>query len=128
MKIHHTHFKDQPATFAGLNAYACETLSPGLLFLEFKDAVQEGDDNLVICVFKYVLFLFKVSSCSNYAIVASNLPSQLAEQIKGVYVHGRTGQNIGCNLHNMEQSNRTAQVSIGGLAQTSRKGDMPDWK
>ena len=31
--------RDQPTTSDAINAYACETLSLGLLFLEFKDAV-----------------------------------------------------------------------------------------
>ena len=34
-------------------AYSCETLSLGLLFLEFKDGIREGDGDRVLRVWKY---------------------------------------------------------------------------
>ena len=82
--------RDQPTTSDGINAYACETLSLGLLFLEFKDGVREGDGDRVMRVWKYFLLLFKASGCHNYAIEALTLlsqyylilPPQLAEQLK----------------------------------------------
>ena len=60
--------RDQSTTSDGINAYACETLSLGLLFQEFKDAVREGDGNRVIRVWKY---LFKASGRANYSIETS---------------------------------------------------------
>ena len=58
-----------PGITDGVNAYACETLSLGLLFLEFKDAIREGDINRVMRVWKYFLLFFKASGQKkNYAL------------------------------------------------------------
>ena len=114
-----------PSTSDKVNAYACETLSLGLLFLEFKDSIREGDGNRVLRVWKYFLLLFKASGRHNYAIEALTLLTQyhlllsprLAEQLKWsrfVNVHGRPGLNISCDLH-MEHLNRMAKISIDGL-------------
>ena len=40
-----------------VNPYACETLSLGLLFLEFKDAVREEDVNRVMCLEVFLTLL-----------------------------------------------------------------------
>ena len=104
-----------PATTDRVNVYACETLSLGLLFLEFKHAIQGGDSDRVMRVRKYILLLFKASAQKNYAIEALILLSQyylilpphLAEQVKWsrfVNVHGLPGHNISCDLH-MEHLN-----------------------
>ena len=117
--------KHLPATTDHVNAYACETLSLGLLFLEFKDAIREGDGNRVMRVWKYFLLLFKASGRKNYAIEALTLLSQyylilpphLAEQVKWsrfINVHGLPGHNISCDLH-MEHLNRVANIVIDGL-------------
>lgn len=34
-------------------AYSCEALSLGLLFLEFKDGIRNGNSNRIMCVWKY---------------------------------------------------------------------------
>lgn len=34
-------------------AYSCETLSLGLLFLEFKDGIRDGNGNRIMCIWKY---------------------------------------------------------------------------
>lgn len=117
--------KHLPATTDHINAYACETLSLGLLFMEFKDAIREGDGNRVMRVWKYFLLLFKASGRKNYAIEALTLLSQyylilpphLAEQVKWsrfINVHGLPGHNISCDLH-MEHLNRVAKIAIEGL-------------
>ena len=41
--------------------YAKETLSLGLLLLEFKDAIREGDGSRVLRCWKYFLPLFKAT-------------------------------------------------------------------
>ena len=71
-------------------AYSCETLSLGLLFLEFKDGIREGDGDRVLRVWKYLLLIFRASGRKNYAIEALTMLSQyhltlsprLAEQLK----------------------------------------------
>ena len=42
-----------------VRAYAREVLSLGLLFMEFKDAIQEGDGERIIRYWRYFLPLFK---------------------------------------------------------------------
>lgn len=79
-----------PATSDGVFAYSCETLSLGLLFLEFKDAIREGGGDRVLLIWKYFLILFNAAGRKNYAIEALTLltqyhlilPPQLAEQLK----------------------------------------------
>lgn len=105
--------------------YSREVLSLGLIFLEFKDAVREGDGDRVFLIWKYLLMLFKASQRKNYAIEALTmlsqyhltLPPNLAEQVKWsrfVNVHGLPGCNISCDLH-MEHINRLVKTAINGL-------------
>ena len=69
--------------------YAMETLSLGLLLLEFKDAVREGDGTRVIRCWKYFLIIFRVTGHKNYCLEALHLltqyyftlPPQYAEQM-----------------------------------------------
>ena len=106
-------------------SYACETLSLGLLYSEFTDAIKEGDGDRVLRVWKYLLLLFKASQQKNYAIEAFTilaqyhfiLPPVLAEQLKWsrfINVHGLPAHNISCDLQ-MEHLNRLAKTAIEGL-------------
>ena len=83
-------------------AYSSETLSLGLLFLEFKDGIREGDGDRVMRVL------------SQYHLT---LPPRLAEQLKWsrfINTHGSAGHNISCDLH-MEHLNKIAKVAVDGL-------------
>lgn len=108
-----------------VHAYACETLSLGLLHWEFQDAVKEGDGDRVLLVWKFLLLIFKASQRKNFAIEAFTLlvqyhlllPPRLAEQLKWsrfINVHGLPGRNISCDLH-MEHLNRMVKTAIEGL-------------
>ena len=105
--------------------YTREVLSLGLLFLNFKDAVREGDGDRVLLMWKYFMLIFKASGRKNYAAEAFSLLSQyhitlppnLAEQLKWsrfVNMHDLKGHNISCDLH-MEHMNRQIQTVVGGL-------------
>ena len=96
--------------------YGCEVLALGLLVIDFKDAVQEGDGDRIIALWKYLMLVFKASGRKNYAIEGLTLLSQynmilppnLAEQVKWsrfVNIHGLPGHNVSCDLH-MEHLNR----------------------
>ncbi len=100
-------------------------LSLGLLYLELKDAVREGDGDCDLLEWKYFMLMFKASGRKNYAIEALTLLSQyhltfppnLAEQLKWsrfVNVHGYAGHNISCDLH-MEHLNQLVKTAIEGL-------------
>ena len=53
-----------------LHAYACDVLSLGLLYMEFQDAIREGDGLRIQRCWKYMLLIYKASNRSNYSIEA----------------------------------------------------------
>ena len=106
-------------------AYASELLSLGLLFLEQKDAIREGDGDRDTNVWKFFLPLFSATGHKNYANEAFTylkqcfltLPPHLANQVKWsrfVNTSGLPGRNISCDLF-MEHLNRQVKQSIMGL-------------
>ena len=48
--------------------YACQTLSVGMFYTEFRDAIREGDGNRILRCWRYLLPLFKASSRKNYSL------------------------------------------------------------
>ena len=50
--------------------YANEIISLGLLFMNYRDSIKEGDGNRVILCWKYMLPIFKATNRKNYAIEA----------------------------------------------------------
>ena len=90
-----------------VHEYAKEVLSLGLLLLEFKDSVHEGDGNRILRCWRYFLPLFMASDRTNYAIEAFTLLAQekyllsprMAMQLKWsrtINVHGRPGKKHSC--------------------------------
>jgi len=49
--------------------YTREVVSLGLLFLDFRDAIKEGDGGCIMLCWKYFLPLFECTSRCNYVIV-----------------------------------------------------------
>ena len=41
--------------------YACEALSLGLLIMDFKDTIREGDGDIILSIWKNLMLLFKAS-------------------------------------------------------------------
>ena len=108
-----------------IQEYAKETLSLGLLLMEFKDAVKEGDGMRVLRCWKYFLLIFRATGHTNYCIEAMNLLTQyyytltpqLAQQMlwgRFINNHGKIGQNISCDLH-MEHLNRLCKTAVNHL-------------
>ena len=52
----------------GVVNYAKELMSLGIFYLNYKDAVREGDGERVLVCWKYLLPLFKVSDRRNYSL------------------------------------------------------------
>lgn len=111
--------------------YSCELLSLGLLLLDSKDAVREGDGDRKVLQWKYFMLIFRATGHANYALEAHTLLSQyfvtlppcLAEQLKWsrfVNCHGISGHNISCDLH-IEHMNRQIKTAIEGLAANKSK-------
>ncbi len=61
----------------GVHARACGMLSSGLILLEFKDAIWEGDGNRIIRCWRYMLLIYKATGRTNYATEALNTLLQL---------------------------------------------------
>lgn len=108
-----------------IQMYATEVLTLGLLWLNFKDSIREGDGDRVLLCWKFLLLLFKAKNHRNYAkeaiILLSHyhclLSERLAAQLKWsrfINVKGRRGCNISCDLH-LEHLNRRLKDMITNL-------------
>jgi L1 cell adhesion molecule like protein len=96
-----------------------------MLYLEFQDAIREGDGLRVLRCWKYFLPIFRASGRKNYALEALNLifqvtyylPPRLRMQLlysRFVNTQGRAGCNIPADLH-MEHMNRTTKETLQHL-------------
>lgn len=105
--------------------YSTQLLGLGLFYLEFADAIKEGDGNRVLRCWRFLLPIFKSSGRKNYAIETLNmlcqynhgLPPRQAAQLlwnRFVNVHGLPGRNIPADLH-QEHLNRVVKEAIRGL-------------
>ena len=105
--------------------YARDVLTLGLMYMEFADAIREGDGGRILRCWRHLLLIFKATGRKNYSIEAFNLLSQyqyiFSERMRMQLVWGRTvntrglpGKNIPCDLH-MEHLNRECKGSISGL-------------
>ena len=105
-----------------IQEYAC---LPGFLYLEFCDAIKEGDCSRLLRCWRYLFLIFRASHHTHYTIEAFTLllqekyllSPQLALQLKWsrtVNTHGHAGKNIPCDLH-MEHLNREAKTALSGL-------------
>lgn len=109
----------------GVFNYASAVLTDGLLLLEFRDAIHEGDGPRIMRCWKFMLLYFFSSGHNKYALEAFNLLAdvhsaaspRLAHQImwsRTVNTQGRPGHNVPVDLH-MEHLNRCLKDSIIGL-------------
>ncbi|KAL5502833.1 hypothetical protein EMCRGX_G009668 [Ephydatia muelleri] len=105
--------------------YTMEVMSLGLLYLEFKDAVREGDGFRVLRCWKFFFLLFRGTGHKNYCIEALQLlasyyyilpPRYAAQMLWGrfVNIHGKTGCKDSADLH-MEHLNRLCRDAISHL-------------
>lgn len=106
-------------------SYSLQLLSLGCLYLEFQDAIKEGDGLRVLRCYRYLLPMFISSGKKNYAIECLNFllqhdyllsPHQVEELIWGRFIntHGQKGRNIPNDLH-CEHLNRLCKTSIAYL-------------
>ena len=90
----------------GVMSYARELLTLGLIWLQFYDAVKEGDGDRIL---KIMIPLFKASNHTNYLKEAVNLVLQaktFSERKAGqllwsrcINTQGRIGHNLPCDLY-----------------------------
>ena len=53
--------------------YACEVMTLGLLWNCYHDAIQEGDGDRVMLIWKFLLLVFKASHQKKYSVEAAVL-------------------------------------------------------
>lgn len=105
--------------------YGEQLLSLGCFYLEYSDAIREGDGIRVLRCWRYMLPMFVSSQHRNYAMEALNLllqhdfflsPRQASELIwsRFVNISGQPGHNIPCDLH-LEHLNRILKGCINNL-------------
>ena len=94
----------------GVPSYSIQLLRIGCLYMEFADAIREGDGERVIRCWRYFMPVFRAAQCTNYACESFNLLYQhlyalsprLSNQLmwsRFVNVHGQPGRNIPVDLH-----------------------------
>ena len=114
--------------------YASKVMSLGLFYMEYSDAIHEGDGFRVLTCWRYLLLLFKANQRKNYAIEALNLLAQYhyffsqrqAEQLlwsRFVNVHGLPGKNIPSDLF-MEHLNKVCKLCINDLGPNKTKDGL----
>jgi len=108
-----------------VNLYARRLLSLGCFYMEYSDAIREGDGDRVLHCWRYMLPMFMSSGRKNYALESLNLllqhdfilpPRQAAELIWGRFINvsGVQGRNIPNDLH-LEHLNRVVKTTITNL-------------
>jgi L1 cell adhesion molecule like protein len=108
-----------------VHCYATKLLSYGLLYLEFSDAIREGDGLRTLRCWRYFLILFKIHKRYNYSIEALHLLSQYhffltqrqREQLiwsRFINTHGVPGRNIPSDLYN-EHLNKVCKTAVANL-------------
>ncbi|SMN01873.1 hypothetical protein SPONL_183 [uncultured Candidatus Thioglobus sp.] len=105
--------------------YACSVLSDGLLLLELRDAIHEGDGERDLRCWRFMLLYFSYSGHKKYALealylqaafsaTANSRTAQELLQARFINVHGGPGRNIPTDLF-MEHLNRTLKDHFHGL-------------
>ena len=104
------------------HSYACAVLCDGLLLLELRDAIHQGDGPRILRCWKFMLLYFKRHNHHKYALEAFRLLAALngvvsplvREQIiwsRTINTRGGPGNNIPVDLYN-EHLNRTLKDYI----------------
>lgn len=112
-------------------AYARQVLTLGCMYLEYSDAIREGDGKRIKSCQKYFLPIFIAAGRKNYAIEFFHTIAQhefvfsprLSEELlwtRFINVHGIPGHNIPKDLH-MEHLNRLVKESIRSLQANKTK-------
>uniref|UniRef100_A0A1X7U207 DUF6589 domain-containing protein n=1 Tax=Amphimedon queenslandica TaxID=400682 RepID=A0A1X7U207_AMPQE len=113
---------DEDVEKDGVMSYAVAVLSQGLLYMEFSDAIREGDGSRILRCWRYFMIIFKHRQRKNYCQEALNILGQYhffltarqSQQLvwsRCINVHGIPGRNIPCDLF-LEHLNRICKQSV----------------
>lgn len=131
---YNTSSSDTPVIKDGVYSYATQLLTLGCFYLEFRDAIKEGDGLRVLRCYRYMLPMFVSSGRKNYAIETLNFLLQhdfllspcLAEELlwgRFINTHGQGGKNIPNDLH-FEHLNRLCKGCITNLQANKTEGSL----
>ena len=115
----------------GVLNYTNEVMSLGIFYLNYKDAVREGDGERVLLCWKYLLPIFKVTDRRNYSLEVLRMlysfhftlsPRQKHQLLWSwfVNVRGLPGHNIAADLH-MEHLNHVCKQAVRGIGANKTK-------
>ena len=104
--------------------YSRLLLSVGLIYLEYCDAIKEGDGMRVLRCWRFLFLIFRCTGRVNYTIESCTLLAQYhflfskrqAHQLiwsRFVNTQGLPGRNIPCDLY-MEHLNRVLKEAVAG--------------
>ncbi len=123
--IHFQFNKTDTESTDKVHKYGKQMLSLGCFYLEYSDAIQEGDGDRVVRCWRYLLPIFKSSGRKNYSIEALNMlyqyqykftPRQSAQLIwnRFINIHGLRGRNtqVTSSLCHQEHLNRIVDFSV----------------
>lgn len=105
--------------------YAHEILTLGMIWMNFYDAIKEGDGERILRIWKYLMVIFKETNHRNYAkesallLISYHFSSseRTAAQLltsRFVNTKGRPGCNLPCDLH-LEHLNRRLKGVISNM-------------
>ena len=108
-----------------MKGHSTQLLSLGLFYLNFRDAIKEGDGERVLRSWKHMLPIFICTVRKNYAKeallllswYAFSFPPRMAQQLlysRFVNTRGIPGYNIPADLHN-EHLNRICKEAVKAL-------------
>ena len=101
--------------------YGKELLSLGMLYLDFSDAIKEGDGTLLRC-WKYILLVFQATNKLFFTAIqlcTEWMRNQLLWS-RTINTSGQRGRKIPLDLH-MEHLNRDLKGAIGHLTSNVNK-------
>ena len=107
----------------GVNDYARAVLTDGLLLLEYRDAIHEGDGNRVETCHKFLMPYFFATKHNKYAlecfrylcaVTTTCYGKVVASQVGTRVMHGKVGRNVPVDFH-MEQLNKLLKRLLIGL-------------
>ena len=107
------------------HTYFTAILSLGMFYMEFVDAIKEGDGLRVHRCWKYLLPIFKSSQRTNYSVEVLRYLYEYAYIASPMHCHqmlwsrfvntvGKPGHNIPADLH-MEHLNRALKEAVSNL-------------
>ena len=117
--------KQQRLAPDGVLNYSSSVLNDGLLMLELRDAIREGDGPRIIRCWKIMMIYYKYANHVNYTweafrmlatVYALGTP-RLVHQLtwaRVVNIHGGLGHNISLDLH-MEHMNKKLKECVGSF-------------